>query len=410
MSHFPIEEIRNEFPALSSGATFLDNPGGTQVPRRVIAAISGAMVSAASNLGGYFQASREADLINERGHAAAASLLGGMSGNEIVIGQSMTMLTFQIARSLFRGWGPNDEVIVTRLDHEGNVSPWLLAAQERGVSIRWLTFNRETWKIECEDLVPLLSHRTRLVAINYASNMTGSISPVPALARCAKQAGALVYVDAVQFTPHHPVDVQSLGCDFLTCSSYKFFGPHLGVLWGRDCLLSELFPYAVRCASPALPARHEIGTPQTELIAGLLASIEHLEWLGRETGGSGDRRTLILAAYQAMVAYERVLMTRLIDGLSALPEVTIHGITDPKRFSDRVPTVSFTHSRIPSRVLAHSLGERRINVWSGHNFAYEAARLLGLDEEDGVLRIGLAHYNTMEEVERVLSAIGELTR
>ncbi|HWG68407.1 MAG TPA: cysteine desulfurase-like protein [Steroidobacteraceae bacterium] len=410
MSHFPIEEIRNEFPALSNGPTFLDNPGGTQVPRRVISAISNAMVSAASNLGGYFQASREADLINERGHAAAASLLGGRSGQEIVIGQSMTTLTFQIARSLFRSWGPEDEVIVTRLDHEGNVSPWLLAAEERGVSIRWLTFNRETWKMECEDLVPLLSHRTRLVAINYASNMTGSISPVAALARCAKQAGALVYVDAVQLTPHHPVDVQNLGCDFLTCSSYKLFGPHLGVLWGRENLLGDLFPYAVRCASRALPARHEIGTPQTELIAGLEGAVEHLEWLGRRTGGGGDRRSLILAAYQAMVAYERDLMTRLIEGLCVLPEVTIHGITDPARFSDRVPTVSFTHAKIPSRVLARSLSEHRINVWSGHNYAYEAARLLGLDEEDGVLRIGLAHYNTIGEVERVLSVIEELTR
>jgi cysteine desulfurase family protein (TIGR01976 family) len=410
MPRYPIEEIRKEFPVLSRGAVFLDNPGGTQVPRRVITAISDAMVSAASNLGGYFQESREADLINERGHAAAAALLGGRSGREIVIGQSMTTLTLQIARSLFRSWGPGDEIIVTRLDHEGNVSPWLLAAEERGVLVRWLTFNRQTWRIECEDLVPLLSNRTRLVALNYASNMTGSINPVAALARHAKQAGALTYVDAVQFTPHHAVDVQELGCDFLACSSYKFFGPHLGVLWGREDLLGELFPYAVRCASRALPSRHEIGTPQTELIAGLEGAIAHLEWLGRYAGGDGDRRCLILAGYQAMVPYERELMTRLIEGLRALSGVIIHGITDPAKFSDRVPTVSFTHERVSSRALARYLSERRINVWSGHNFAYEAARLLGLDEEDGVLRIGLAHYNTMEEVTLVVSAIGELTR
>jgi len=408
MTPFPIAAVRAEFPALCAEVAFLDNPGGTQVPRRVSTAVSRAMTCAASNLGGYFEASREADRINEQGHAAAATLLGASSGREIVIGQSMTMLTLQMARSLCRGWGPGDEIIVTRLDHEGNVSPWLLAAQERGVSVRWLPFNRETWRIEPEDLLPLLSEKTRLVALNYASNMTGSVNPVRTLTQQAHQAGALVYVDAVQLTPHHVVDVQALGCDFLACSSYKFFGPHLGVLWGRETLLAELFPYAVRCASPSLPSRHEIGTPQTELIAGLAATVEYFEWLGTATGGTGERRALILAAYQAAIAYEHPLMATLIGGLRSLPGVSIHGIVDSARFSDRVPTVSLTHASHRSRSLAEALGQRRFCVWSGHNYAYEAARFLGLDEDDGVLRIGLAHYNTMTEVMGVLQAIEEL--
>ncbi|HVW67365.1 MAG TPA: cysteine desulfurase-like protein [Steroidobacteraceae bacterium] len=410
MADFPIAAVRAEFPALSGKAVFLDNPGGTQVPRRVIAAVSRAMSCAASNLGGYFEASREADAINERAHAAAATLLGASSGREIVIGQSMTMLTFQMARSLCRSWGPGDEIIVTRLDHEGNISPWLLAAEERGIVIRWLPFNQETWRIEAEDLLPLLSGKTRLLALNYASNMTGSINPVATLTRYARQAGALVYVDAVQFTPHDAVDVRALGCDFLACSSYKFFGPHLGVLWGREPLLADLFPYAVRCASRSLPSRHEIGTPQTELIAGLAAAVEYFEWLGTSAGGTGDRRSLIRAAYQAATAYELPLMTRLIDGLHSLPGVSIRGIVDPARFSDRVPTVSFTHPRHRSQSLAEALGKRRFCVWSGHNYAYEPARSLGLDEDDGVLRIGLAHYNTIDEVDGVLRAIEDLVR
>lgn len=410
MTNFPISAVRAQFPALSGKAVFLDNPGGTQVPQRVIAAVGRAMTCAASNLGGYFEASREADGINERAHAAAAALLGASSGREIVIGQSMTMLTFQMARSLCRSWGPDDEIIVTRLDHEGNISPWLLAAEERGVVVRWLPFNRETWRIEPEDLLPLLSSKTRLLALNYASNMTGSINPVATLIQHAKQSGALVYVDAVQFTPHGAVDVQALGCDFLACSSYKFFGPHLGVLWGREELLAHLFPYAVRCASPSLPSRHEIGTPQTELIAGLEAVVEYFEWLGASTGATGDRRALILAAYRAALAYELPLMTRLIDGLRSLPGVSIRGIVDPARFSDRVPTVSFTHARHRSQSLAEALGKRLFYVWSGHNYAYEPARSLGLDEDDGVVRIGLAHYNTVSEVDGALHAIEDLMK
>jgi cysteine desulfurase family protein (TIGR01976 family) len=405
---FPIERVRSQFPALSAPSVFLDNPAGTQVPRPVIDAVSAAMVGAASNTGGYFKASLDADAIYARAHEAMAELLGGTSGREIVIGQSMTMLTFQIARSLGRGWGPGDEIIVTRMDHEGNVSPWVRMAEDRGVTVRWLPFNRDTWRIEPENLRPLLSSKTRLLALNYASNMTGSINPVAELTKLAKEAGALVFVDAVQFVPHGPAAVAKLDCDFLACSSYKFFGPHLGVLWGRESLLSELYAYAVRCGPKEPPGRHELGTSQTELFAGLAAAADYFVWLGEQTGGTGQRREKIKGAYQAATDYERPLTQQLIDELRSIPGVQVQGITKADRLHERVPTVSITHPRHRPSSLAQALAAQGINVWSGHNYAYELAKYLGLDEQEGVLRIGLAHYNTAAEVDRIVHSLQRL--
>jgi len=407
MSAFPIERVRAEFPALAGPHVFLDNPAGTQVPRRVIEAVSSALASAASNLGGAFEASRRADAIYARAHEAMAELLGANGGEEITIGQSMTTLTFQLSRSLGRRFRPGDELIVTRMDHEGNVSPWLQLAEDLGLTLHWLPFNRDTWRIEPADLAALLNERTRLLALNYASNLTGSINSVAELTALAKRAGALVYVDAVQFVPHGLADVAKLGCDFLVCSSYKFFGPHLGVLWGRAELLRELHPYAVRCNTKDLPGRHELGTPQTELLAGLAAAVDYLVWLGEQCGGSGSRREKIAAAYAAATAYEMPLAQRLIDELRRIPGLKVQGITDSNRLNVRVPTVSFTHPDHRNSELARALGEKGINVWSGHNYAYEVARFLGLDEREGVLRIGLAHYNTQSEVDRI---VGELRR
>ncbi len=409
MSAFPVDLVRQQFPALAAPEAFLDNPAGTQVPRPVIEAVAAALGGAASNLGGNFAASRRADAIYDGAHDAMADLLGAASGREIVIGQSMTMLTFQLSRSLGRGWKAGDEIIVTRMDHEGNVSPWLRLAEERGLTIRWLPFNRETWRIEPEDLQPLLNDRTRLLALNYASNLTGSINEVAALTAMAKAAGALVYVDAVQFAPHGLVDVQALGCDFLACSAYKFFGPHLGVLWGRESILAELYAFAVRCAPQDLPGRHEIGTPQTELFAGLTAAVDYLAWLGGQCGGQGGRRALLAGAYAAATAYEMPLAQRLIDGLGAIPGIKIQGIANSNRLHERVPTVSVTHASHGAISLARALGDQGVNVWSGHNYALEVARHLELDEREGVLRIGLAHYNTAAEVDRLLGALTSLT-
>ncbi len=408
MHPFPIERVRSQFPALAGNSAFLDNPAGTQVPHMVINAVGDAMVHAASNIGGQFTASREADRIYLRAHEAMAELLGGNSGREIVIGQSMTMLTFHLSRSLGRRWQPGDEVILTRMDHEANVSPWLHLAADLGLKIRWLPFNRDTWRIEPEDLAPLLNERTRLLALNYASNLTGSINPVSQLTALARKAGALVYVDAVQFVPHGLADVGALGCDFLACSSYKFFGPHLGVLWGQSPLLEDLYPYAVRCAPKELPYRHELGTPQTELFAGLAAAADYLVWLGEAAGSSGSRRQKIRDAYAAATHYEMPLAQLLIDELKGIRELKVHGITSSSQWMHRVPTVSVTHPAVKNSELARRLGDEGINVWSGHNYAYEVAQHLGLDESEGVLRIGLAHYNTQEEVNRIVGSLRRL--
>ncbi len=407
---FPIDEVRRQFPALLRPCAYLDNPAGTQVPRSVIEAVAAAMTGAASNLGGYFPDSQAADAIYERALVAMADFLGGASAREIMVGQSMTMLTFQMSRSLGHDWRAGDEIIVTQMDHEGNISPWIRLAEERGLEIRWLSFNRDSWRIEPAELKPLLNERTRLLALNYASNLTGSINPVAALTRMAKDAGALVYLDAVQFVPHGKAEVAQLGCDFLACSSYKFFGPHLGILWGREALLAEVYPYAVRCAPQAPPGRHDTGTPQTEMLAGLAAAVDYFAWLGALTGTTGTRREQISAAYRAGTAYEMPLAQHLIDELLKIPDLRVHGITQAGRQAERVPTISVTHPRHANTALARSLADQGINVWSGHNYAMEVARALQLDEREGVLRIGLAHYNTIAEVERIVNALRTLLR
>ena len=410
MSVFPVDRVRREFPALSQSRNgrpriFMDNPAGTQLPRPVIDAISNALVEAASNYGGFFANSRNAEAIYARAHDAMADFVNAHSSNEIVVAQSMTSLTLHMSRSLGRIFAPGDEIIVTRMDHEGDVSPWLLLAEDLDLVIKWLPFNVDTWKIEPEDLQALLGPRTRLLALNYASNLTGSINDVAALATLARSAGAMTYVDAVQLAPHQCIDVQALGCDFLVCSSYKFFGPHLGVLWGRRQLLDELPAYKVRCASDASPEKWETGTPQTELLAGLAACVDYYDWLGGQVSDEGTRRSRIEAAYGAAIDHEARLVTRLIDGIQAIPGTTIHGITNPNRVAERVPTVSMTHDRMSPPQVAERLARDEICVWSGHNYAFEVVRQLGIDEATGVVRIGIAHYNTEEEVDRTLTAL-----
>lgn len=412
MNEFPIDRVRREFPALSRPhdgrpRVFMDNPAGTQLPRRVVDAVSSALVEAASNYGGFFEDSRNAEAVYARAHRAMADFVNARSPDEIVVGPSMTSLTLHVSRSLGRRFAPGDEIIATRMDHEGNVSPWLLLAEDLGLVVRWLPFNRDTWKIEPEDLRPLLGPRTRLLALNYASNLTGSINDAAVLVALARSAGAMTYVDAVQLAPHQCIDVQALDCDFLVCSSYKFFGPHLGVLWGRRDLLDELTAYKVRCASDAPPEKWESGTPQTELLAGLAACVDYYDWLGGQVSGEGSRRGRIEAAYRAAADHEARLVTRLIDGIRVIPGTTVHGITNPNRVGERVPTVSMTHDRVSPPQVAERLARKGICVWSGHNYALEVVRHLGIDEETGVVRVGLAHYNTEAEVDRALSALEE---
>jgi cysteine desulfurase family protein (TIGR01976 family) len=410
MTAFPIDDVRGEFPALAltDGGrvrAYLDNPAGTQVPQPVIDAVARCLTETNANLGGAFVTSKAAGAVVGGAHEAMADLLGAASAREVVIGPSMTSLTYRISRSLGRRLEPGDEVVVTRMDHDGNVAPWLQLAEDRGLVVRWLPFDRETWRIEPEALDHVLSEKTRILALNYASNLTGSVNDVAALAARAKAAGALVYVDAVQLAPHRLVDVAALGCDFLVCSSYKFFGPHLGVLWGRGDLLAEMFPYQCRCASDEIPKKFETGTPQIELLAGLEAAVDYFAWLGERTGTEGSRRTRIAAAYEAIAAYEGGLARRLIDGLGSLAGIRVQGIINPNRMADRVPTVSLVHDRVEPAALARALADDGVFVWSGHNYALEVVRHLGIDENRGVLRIGLVHYNTDEDVDRVLASL-----
>jgi len=412
MNDFPIDRVRREFPALSQAhggrpRVFMDNPAGTQLPRRVVDAVSGALVDAASNYGGFFENSRNAEAIHARAHDAMADFVNARSPSEIVVGPSMTALTLHLSRSLGRRFAPGDEIVVTRMDHEGNVSPWLLLAEDLDLVVKWLPFSRDTWKIEPENLEALLGPRTRLLALNCASNLTGSINDVAELTALARSAGAMTYADAVQLAPHQCIDVQALDCDFLVCSSYKFFGPHLGVLWGRQALLEELPAYKARCAADASPEKWESGTPQTELLAGLAACVDHYDWLGGRVSGEDSRRGRIEAAYRAATDHEARLVTRLIDGIQAIPGTTVHGIVNPNRVGERVPTVSMTHERVAPPLVAERLARDGICVWSGHNYALEVVRHLGIDEATGVVRIGLAHYNTEEEVDRTLVALEE---
>ena len=407
---FPISKVRANFPALAlqddgRERIYVDNPAGTQVPLRVAEAVSGYMLTSAANSGGHFRTSVETDRITLKAHQDAALFLGAASAEEVIIGQSMTALTFHLSRSICRDFKPGDEIIITRMEHEGNVGPWLTIAEDMGLIVRWLDFNRESWQVEAEDLSALLTDRTRLVALNYASNMTGSINDVPLLSGIAKAAGALVFVDAVQLTPHHLVDVQTLGCDFLACSSYKFFGPHLGLLWGRAEILKALYPYKGRCVSDALPDRFELGTPQFELLAGLSATIDYFEDLGRSESTSTDRRTLIETAYRMSRDYEEPLTNALIGGLKQIPGITIFGITNPNRVTHRVPTVSIRHDHVKPSEIANQLAKQGIHVWHGHNYAYEPARALDLPLDEGVVRIGLAHYNTSGEVDAIIHQV-----
>ncbi|RVB19566.1 cysteine desulfurase-like protein, partial [Mesorhizobium sp. M7A.F.Ca.CA.004.05.1.1] len=338
-------------------------------------------------------------------HQAMADFLGAASPEEIIIGANMTTLTYHMSRTLGRTMQPGDEIILTRMDHEGNVSPWLQLAEDLGLVVRWLPFDEKSWQVEEATLAGLFSEKTRLVALNYASNLTGSINRVKALTAMARNAGALVYVDAVQFAPHGLIDVQELGCDFLICSAYKFFGPHMGILWGRRDVVETLEPYKCRCSSNGLPERFELGTPQIELMAGLTAAVDYFADLGAAAGEGGSRRQKIAKAFAVSIAYENPLAQQLIDGLSDVEGLTIHGITDPKRLGERVPTVSFTVDGIVPETIVRQMNAENIFLWSGHNYAWEIVHQLGIPAEHGVVRIGIAHYNTAAEIDQTLESV-----
>ena len=411
---FDLEAVRSQFPALcetddGSSRIYLDNPAGTQVPVRVADAMSECLLKANANIGGYFRTSELAGEIADNAMAAMADFLNAPSPNEIVFGQNMTSLTFHVSRSIGRHLKAGDEIVVSRMDHDANVHPWVLLARDFGFEIKWLPFNTDTFEFDLGDLADLLSERTRLVCVCGASNLTGTVNDIEKICSLAREAGAWSFIDAVQSAPHVVTDVQAIGCDFLVCSPYKFFGPHQGVLWGRRGVLEALDPYKVRPAPDSIPWRFAPGTASHEGMAGTAAAVEYFAWVGSALAGAGgSRRDSIRAGLLMLQDYELELSSHLIAGLQSMDGVKVQGITSPDAMARRVPTVSFTHESTEPDTVARALAEQNIFVWSGHNYAVEVARSLGVLKSGGVVRVGPVHYNSTDEIDQFLSALGRI--
>jgi len=404
---FPIETVRAKFPSLATTDAgqrriYLDNAAGTQVPQQTIDRIVDFFQRFNSNTGVFNPTSVAVDELYAEATRALADFLGTGDPGEVIIGANMTTLTYQLSRSLAHQFSPGDEVIISRMEHEGNVTPWLQMAEDNDLVVKWLEFDRDSWRVEPESLERLLTDRTRMLALNYASNLTGGVNDVKNLTAMAQSAGAMVYVDAVQYASHRLIDVADLGCDFLACSPYKFYGPHLGVVFGKRHHLEALHAYKLRCATDELPLRFSVGTPAFELIAGLMGTLDYFQWLANELGVNGDRRALFKGAYAAMGAHEDRLSEALLDGLTAMPGLSLQGA---RTLDHRVATFSFTHDRHPASAIAKQLSHAGVYCHWGDNYAYEVARALQLDPHEGVLRLGIGHYNTMEEIEEALGVI-----
>jgi len=397
-----VTAVRRQFPALQSDTVFFDNPGGTQVPQVVIDRMLGYLTASNANRDGAFRTSRESDRLLEESRRAMAAFVGAARPEEIVFGPNMTSLTLQISRSLAREFLPGDEVIVTRLDHDANIAPWRLVAEERGCLVRWLDFDPEDCTLDLARLDALLSPRTRLVAVGYASNAVGTVNPVAEIARRAHAAGALCFVDAVQYAPHRRIDVQAIDCDFLAASAYKFFGPHLGMVYGRHDLLARLRAYKVPSAPAAPPGKFETGTQPHENILGALGAAEYLASLA---GPDADWAVRFDRAFEAIQDYEDNLTRALLAGLQSVRGLRIYGITDASRRSERLPTVSFTLEGRTPRQVAERLAEADINVWDGNFYAQAVTERLGLEDRGGLVRVGAVHYNTEAEVDRLVGSL-----
>ncbi|MGA9527606.1 MAG: cysteine desulfurase-like protein [Terriglobales bacterium] len=406
--------VRSQFPALAQTvnghpAVFFDGPGGTQVPQRVIDAISDYLILHNANSGGAFATSHATDRMIAEARAAMADFLN-CDPNEIVFGANMTSLTYAISRAIARDLGPGDEIVLTLLDHDANFSPWK-ALEEKGVTIRAVKFNPVDCTLDMDDLARQITSRTRLVAAGYASNAVGTINNVAEIARMARQAGALSYIDAVHYAPHGPIDVRALDCDFLVCSTYKFFGPPMGALYGKREHLDRLHPYKLRASGNDVPHRWEWGTLNHECIAGIKACVDYWEELGRRSKpGVASRREAIAAAHAAIHPHERAQLEKLIAGLQEIPGATLYGITDPRRFVHRCATAAVRVDGHTPLELATKLGERGFFTWDGNYYAINVTEQLDVERSGGFLRIGLVHYNTIEEVEGLFAALKEIMR
>jgi cysteine desulfurase family protein (TIGR01976 family) len=409
----PVDWCRAQFPALArriegEPAIFFDGPGGSQTPDCVIEAVGNYLRTCNANQGGLFATSRESDALLETAHQAIADLFGVPDPANIIFGANMTTLTFSISRALARTWRAGDEIVVTQLDHDANVTPWVLAARDAGATVRLLPIHLHDCTLDLEEFRRLLSPRTRLVAIGAASNALGTINPVGDICRLAHAAGAEVYVDAVHAVPHLLPDVAAWDCDWLVASAYKFFGPHVGVLWGRGSRLAELEAYKLRPVPDTSPGKWMTGTQNHEGIAGTLAAVEYLAAIGRQVAPRADgRRAALSAAYAAIGAHERRLAGHLLAGLSKLPGVEVFGLRDPGQSHRRVPTFGLRHLRLQPAALARWLADRGIFVWHGNFYALSLTEAMGLEPE-GLVRAGMLHYNTIAEIDRLLSALSEL--
>src|ERR1700758_5054655 len=429
--------VRSQFPSLAQTvnghpAAFLDGPGGTQVPQRVIDAIANYLRRDNANTGGAYATSRHTDAMIAEARAAIADFLH-CGADEVVFGPNMTTLTFAISRALGRELKPGDEIVLTRLDHDANFSPWAAMAEDRGITVRIAEFHDEDCTLDLADLASKITDKTKLVAVGYASNAVGTINPVKQIVELAHKAGALAYIDAVHYGPHGLIDVAGLDCDFLACSTYKFFGPHMGVLFGKREHLKRLRPYKVRPNTNAIPNCWEWGTLNHECIAGIAACVEYFADLGRhtlessggghfvlESGGDGrlgrpssearpvTRRAAIEAAYQAIHEHERALLEKMITGLLKIPRLKIYGLTDPSRFHERCATLAVRIDGHTPLELATKLGERGFFTWDGNYYALNLTEHLDVEKSGGFLRIGLVHYNTIDEVDRLLAALHEI--
>jgi cysteine desulfurase family protein (TIGR01976 family) len=407
-----LQSVRSQFPALGETvngypAVYFDAPGGTQVPQRVIDAISGYLVHSNSNTHGQFETTRRTDEVLATAHRAMAEMLN-CDADEVIFGQNMTTLTFAISRALGRELREGDEIVTTLLDHDANVAPWR-ALEELGLEVHAVRFKPEDCTLDLDDLKSKLNSRTKIVAVGYASNIVGTINPVKQIIAMAHEVGALAYVDAVHYAPHGAIDVRDLDCDFLACSTYKFFGPHMGVLYGKREHLLRLKPYKVRPADETLPDRWETGTLNHECIAGITACLEYLADLGRvATPGVASRRVAIVAAYKWIQQHERELSERLVPGLLEIPGLTFYGIRDRERFGERTPTVSIRIEGHSPLELAKRLGDVGIYTWDGNFYALNFTEQMDVEQVGGVLRIGMAHYATADEVDRLLIALREI--
>jgi len=415
-----VSAIREQFPALKRDAIFFDNPGGTQIAQHSLDRINKYLIESNANHEGAFETSIKSDEVLEEAHQAMKDFYNASSSEEIIFGNNMTTLTLYISRSISREWKEGDEIVLTRLDHDANVTPWVLAAQDKGVKINWVDFDVEDGTLKLDDLSKALERKPKLLAVGYAANSLGTVNPVSKIIKMAHDNGTQVYVDAVQYAPHGTIDVQKLDADYLVSSAYKFFGPHVGILYGKKELLEKLFAYKVRPATNLLPGKFETGTQNHEGIAGVLGTIEYFEWISKEFGakyieglgeeGYAGRGLELKKAMTAIRAYEYELSRALLSTLESIPNLQIYGLTDEQPLEERVATFSFRLKDLHPKDVAEKLAKENIYVWDGHYYALNVVERLGLDDKGGMVRVGAAHYNTLEEVERLGDVLKKIAK